>query len=403
MRIFKKMTGFLAILALLLTCFSGCGSQTVVGTMDPKTVVQLPQYGVQDLRSWGQGAVRLADEPLNMDGYRIYYYKLDTDVLEAYIAMLEQSGFTLVDEHHQSSFLGSYQAYGLICDQASDVATRGMMYTGTACHVNIWKDSSKWRIEVCDGLQLCDLGFRQDGTRVSVEPQGDSVGAGLTQTLFSPYYTTTDSRLSAKPGYAAVICDGEAREGTVTWERSRGSVTMTVAITESLSAKLRFSEESAKQSDIFLLGLIESDEASFTLIADDEEIHAQQLGAACFHSVTLRIMYLGDDGDTVLYLYARPLDTNIFPESIEILCAANTTPEEDNTQQGGGWGGIDWGDDDDPFQPDHGKLDCLTCRGDGNCTTCGGDGYTGFGDAKAGCRSCHGNGNCTACGGSGKR
>lgn len=402
MCIFKKMACLPVLLSLLLTCVSGCGPKTVAEAIDPGSAVQLPQYGVQDLRSWGQGAVRLVDEPLNMDGYRIYYYKLDTDVLEAYIAMLEQNGFTLVDEHHQSSFLGSYQAYGLICDGAGDVATIDMMYSHTACHVNIWKDGSRWRIEVCDGLRLFDLGCRLDGTRVSVEPQGDSVGAGLTQTFGSAYYTTTDGRLAAKPGYAAVICDGQSREGTVTWERSRGNVTLTVEITDSLSAKIRFSEETAKQSDIFLLGLIESDEAAFTLAADGEEIHAQQEGAACFHSVTLRIMYLAGDGDTVLYLYARPMDTEAFPESIEILCAANTTPEESQSQQGGNSGGINW-NDKEPFQPDHAKLDCLTCRGDGNCTTCGGDGYTGFGDAKAGCRSCHGNGNCTACGGSGKR
>ncbi len=63
----------------------------------------------------------------------------------------------------------------------------------------------------------------------------------------------------------------------------------------------------------------------------------------------------------------------------------------------------DFYDRDEPFVPEFAKLDCLTCRGDGDCNTCGGDGYTGFGDAKAGCRTCHGDGDCRACGGSGKR
>lgn len=63
----------------------------------------------------------------------------------------------------------------------------------------------------------------------------------------------------------------------------------------------------------------------------------------------------------------------------------------------------DFFDRDEPFVPEFAKLDCLTCRGDGDCNTCGGDGYTGFGDAKAGCRTCHGDGDCRACGGSGKR
>ena len=60
-------------------------------------------------------------------------------------------------------------------------------------------------------------------------------------------------------------------------------------------------------------------------------------------------------------------------------------------------------DSGNTFTPEASRLDCLTCRGDGDCNTCGGDGYTGFGDAKAGCRTCHGNGKCTACGGTGKR
>ena len=60
-------------------------------------------------------------------------------------------------------------------------------------------------------------------------------------------------------------------------------------------------------------------------------------------------------------------------------------------------------DSGNTFTPEASRLDCLTCRGDGDCNTCGGDGYTGFGSAKAGCRTCHGNGKCRACGGSGKR
>ena len=68
-----------------------------------------------------------------------------------------------------------------------------------------------------------------------------------------------------------------------------------------------------------------------------------------------------------------------------------------------GGGGSYTPDSGNTFTPEASRLDCLTCRGDGDCNTCGGDGYTGFGDAKAGCRTCHGNGKCTACGGTGKR
>jgi len=76
-----------------------------------------------------------------------------------------------------------------------------------------------------------------------------------------------------------------------------------------------------------------------------------------------------------------------------------TTPPTPSS--GGGSSGVP--DSGNTFTPEASRLDCLTCRGDGDCNTCGGDGYTGFGSAKAGCRTCHGNGKCRACGGSGKR
>ena len=53
--------------------------------------------------------------------------------------------------------------------------------------------------------------------------------------------------------------------------------------------------------------------------------------------------------------------------------------------------------------PDHSKLQCLTCHGDGDCTKCGGSTYIGYGSARAKCDRCHGSGNCTRCGGTGTR
>ncbi len=372
-------------------------AKTVAQPVDLSAYEQLPQYGVQELRAWGQGRVRLADEPLDMDGYRIFMYKLDTEILEEYIVLLEQNGFTLVDEHHQSSFLGSYQAYGLICDAAGDVETRDMMYTDTPCHINIWKADHKWRVEVCDGITLCDLGLRYDGSVEPVTPQGDSIGAGLRRS--GSTFKTDDGRLKTKRESAAVRRDGTEETAAVTWRRSGARIYVTVEMADDLALEICFREEEVQQGEIYLLTSTEERPVTVTLTAGKEKISADQTGYPHFHAINLRFMYLGDKGDVLLYLYARPMDTETYPAILELLCAVNTTPEEKEEGSGGGW----WNDDDEPFQPNHSKLDCLTCRGDGNCTTCGGDGYTGFGDAKAGCRSCHGNGNCTACGGSGKR
>ena len=62
------------------------------------------------------------------------------------------------------------------------------------------------------------------------------------------------------------------------------------------------------------------------LTAHDKKITAQQEGAAVFHSIALQIMYLSEDNDVVLYLYAEPMDKNNFPTTVELLCAINTTP-----------------------------------------------------------------------------
>lgn len=148
---------------VILLCVLLGGNKNLVRSFELPEA-DLPTYGLQDPRAWGQGEVSLSDSPKQMDGYRIYKYKLSTQVLEEYIALLQGHGFTLVDEYHQSSFLGSYQSYGLLMEDAQDIKTKGLMYTDTPCHISIWKDDSKWWLEVCDGIDLTDLGLRRDGS-----------------------------------------------------------------------------------------------------------------------------------------------------------------------------------------------------------------------------------------------
>ena len=391
----------LPVIAALILGLTILPAKQVAEAIDLQAYEALPQYGVQELRAWGQGQVRVSDEPLDMDGYRLYRYKLDKSLLEQYLQMMQENGFTLVDAYHQSSFLGSYQAYGLLCDSASDVETLEMMFTDTPCHVSIWKDDSKWRVEVANGLTMCDLGLRQDGSRDTAGVKGESLGAALRRRS-GGVYKTDDGRLKTKVAEAAVIVDGQEKQTSASWRRSGERIFVTVELDRDLSLEIVYNEKQVQQGDVFLLSAVEEQPVTVTITAGSKKINAKPTGELYFNSIALRIVYLGENEDVVLYLYAEPMDGETYPESIELLCAVNTTPEKKT--ESGGSGGIrfPW-EDDEPFQPNHSKLDCLTCRGSGDCTTCGGDGYTGFGDAKAGCRSCHGNGNCTACGGSGKR
>lgn len=88
-----------------------------------------------------------------------------------------------------------------------------------------------------------------------------------------------------------------------------------------------------------------------------------------------------------------------------LVVGALFAPSSNNSSGSGG--GIKIGNHT-YYQPEFSKLDCLTCRGDGDCNTCGGYGeverYAGAGDTvRAKCSSCYGSGNCRTCGGSGKR
>lgn len=406
----KEKKTIALVLAVLLGITLLGGPKTVAEAVDVEDLVQMPQYGVQDLRSWGQGEVSMADEPIQMSGYRIYIYRISTDMLKEYIAMMQENGFTLVGEHHQSSFLGSYQSYGLICNAASNVPTIEQMYSDKACHVNIWLSSNKWRVEVCDGLEMVDMGLRRDGSQGSFTPQGESLGAGL-KLKNDKRYETTDGRMKVEKGKAYVLCDGEKNTAEAAWKRSGNKITVTVELTDDLTAQLVYYEDKVQQGDVLLLGTVEEEYNTFTLSTEKKSISATQTGKCSFENVTLRFMYMGDDGEVVIYLFAQPMDGSTYPRQIEMLCAVNTTPEEKEEQSGGsgsGSGGSWWDDDDEPYQPDHSKLDCLTCGGDGDCNTCGGYGeverYAGNGDTVTSkCSSCYGSGNCRTCGGSGKR
>lgn len=401
----KEKKIILAAVVLLL-CFAFMGNKTVVKSVDLSEQFRLPENGVQDPRAWGQGEISMSEGPTKMEGYCIYKYKMSTQLLEEYIAVLEANGFTLVDEYHQSSFLGSYQSYGLLMKDAQDIQTKGLMYTDTPCHISIWLDGNKWWVEVCDGVVLTDLGLRRDGSTGDPMPQGRSVESGL-KLKNDKRYETADGRLKVNKGEALVLCDGEKISAQASWRRSGKKITVTVDFGEGRTATILYYEDKVQQGDVQLLGTLQEENSTFTLQLNDSKITATQTGASAFKNVTMRFMYINDEGEVVLYLYAEPMDGETYPQQVEILCAINTTPEE-SSSSGGSGGGFTWDNDDEPYKPDHSKLDCLTCGGDGDCNTCGGYGeverYAGQGDTVTSkCSSCYGSGNCRTCGGSGKR
>jgi hypothetical protein len=217
-------------------------------------------------------------------------------------------------------------------------------------------------VDVADGIALWDDGSRRDGTVASVLPQGESVAEGLKKK--GKKYKTTDGRLAAKTGQAAVIVDKKEYIADARWTKAGNDVEITVKINDGLSALIEIDLETVKTDRIYQLCNTEQRPVTFNLDNGDKKISVGQTGVMHYNSVTVRPMYMDEDNNIVLYIYAQPMDTEVYPQSVEILCAVNITPEK--TQSGGG--GI-IGGGREPFRPDHSKLDCLTCDGTGDCKT----------------------------------
>ena len=315
-------------------------------------------------------------------------------MMEEYIAHMEQNGFTLVDKYVMKSFINSYVSYGLICDEATEIPTKGQMYSKTDCHVSIRKDGSKWRVDVCDGINLCDMGVRRDGDTVSALPKGESLGAGVKGKPGK--YKTTDKRFSVKSGQADVLLNGQRITAQASW-KGINNIKINVDITDRLSAEIEYEKDKISQGDIYQLCSVEERPVYFKLINGDNDIGISQEGALHYYNAVARIMALGDDNNVAIYLYAEPMDTENYPQTFELLCAVNTTGEKTDG------GGLIVGNDREPFRPDHSRLDCLSCNGSGDCDECGGALYVYYGGNRAKCGTCKGTGDCRTCGGSGKR
>ncbi|MBQ7360432.1 MAG: hypothetical protein IJW63_10090 [Lachnospiraceae bacterium] len=156
---------------------------------------------------------------------------------------------------------------------------------------------------------------------------------------------------------------------------------------------------------------------SFTPSEMKETIYRTPLRDIVSHieSLTVRIIQWDATGeeDCVLYLHSLMYQDG---EPIEIECLISGRlnsidnmekyqEAEASSSDSKSWSIFDDDDDDDgPYIPDHAKLDCLTCGGDGDCNTCNGYGeWRRYNSVVSTCNSCNGSGNCRTCGGSGKR
>ncbi len=332
----------------------------------------------------------------------------------------------------------------------------------TDCDVYILEAKKTLYIHYTSVFDMVDFGHRYSGY------EGDRlqeiVGARAAEAYYvkkDNYYNESDGELSVSGGvrtdrkwvqdgvaYAAyqgqskvIVNGGEAQTGTgfvgKTWvkaEKSKSKVDCYSILLEEF-----LSEEAGEELKLYLPLDVQTGEVlrmtdflsghqkdaervcyllTYTPDYTYSAIYAtQQMKlSGCIEACTVRVLQWDSTGesDCVLYISAEGW-VDAEPFTVEAIVAApvndvdelKTMKEKEESERSSS-GSYSFDDSDGPYIPDHAKLDCLTCGGDGDCNTCGGygevDSYMGAGESiKTKCKSCYGSGDCRTCGGSGTR
>lgn len=328
--------------------------------------------------------------------------------------MLCANGFTLVDSYYQSAFSyssGDHIEYALNSDHI-DASTKNGIYTRTACHIDIWKENaapSRWRMEVSDDLEYCDMGIRSGMSSGDVHTSDGLIGMSAESGLSyqSGTYTTDDGRLSATVSEADVLVSSEhMRADTKVAYEIPNAYRLSIDGVGDRDIELVWGKSDLAQGDVLDYSDVESnDDLTFLLKTGEASQSIRIKGSLCFESLILRVLYYDTDSDAVFYLYAEPFSG----DAIEMLFAADLKSVVSESGSSGSSSSSGVVSSDSNW--DKSVLDCLTCHGSGNCTKCNGYGflytYTYVDGARAQikktCSSCHGSMDCRTCGGTGKR
>jgi len=290
---------------------------------------------VPDLLYWSNGGASYDDAPAPKDTIQIYKYRSSMAVVEDYVAMLCENGYTLVDQYS----IKDLHSWGLVSDTV-EAPTMGMMYTDTPCHLSIWTNGEKkFRMDVPYEFEVCDTGSRRDSGDADLSPQGPSAAAGLIR-LPDGSYQTTDGRLTASVGKAAVIRDGQSLTcgANLIMRDDDGSDRLWV---EDYYRNEGFYFESPRsylmQGDLFRMSDL-SRERAYSTSKDGQDAYNW---GGCYFSIchngewipptwngkdydalTVRVMYDEKGGDRVYYVYAR--FTRSEPTEVEALVAVSS-------------------------------------------------------------------------------
>lgn len=311
--------------------FNGSGNSQPAGpvanAITPSQYNKAPANGVQDIRFWMRGQF-CRNGVTDMGEYKIYEYgsgALDGDVVESYVAMLQQNGFTLVEKFYESYYTNSYLSYGLMCDFLPGATTHEQLFTSNQVHVSIYKSrDTDWSFYISEDLEYCDLGIRENGGNVEIIPRGDSAGAGLDR-LSDGSYQTSDGRLNTQVGSAVVIREGVQNTANAFLELENGRCILTInGYMPDEELVLDYEEGSLDSGDIFLINDLTDGEPALSMTIDGERVGLNRKFGSEFHSITVRVMHYEESKDAVLYIYVETHGGS--PAMMEVLCAFSTMP-----------------------------------------------------------------------------
>lgn len=290
---------------------------------------EIPENAVQDLRYFAPKYLTVYKSP-GTDYCRFSY--LNTDAIYAYLEMMEaECNCTPTDAFHQS-YSGSFNSWGLICNDFPDAKQISQTFAKNKCHIDIWTSRSSYgdtsyRINYSSDLVPFDLGYRidpADAEHYSLLPQGESVASGLMR-MADGSYQTTDGRLRTAVGSATVVREGTGLSASANYDIDGDELRITGYWDEE---EILFINDgpALAQDDIFRAYELEDDDYTFRIICG-EDSYSQNYNSDYFETISLRVMYYEPEGDAVFYIYARLSDdAENAPKELEALAAVSLAP-----------------------------------------------------------------------------
>ena len=314
----------------------------VAPEIDVATAVQPPKNAFQDFASWGMGAVVSADAEQSDSSVQYLDYQASQATVDAYIEMLLQNGFTLVDEYFFQYQSDPFASWALNCDYVPDAGKVEMQYeSSTTCHLCISTYKGDYTFNYSSDLTQYDLGLRKDGSVEKVIVNGPSAGAGLYRSA-DGVYTTTDGRLSASMNKATIIRDGKkdvcmakseiknGREWIWVEDYYRNEAICFGVLQDYTMAGDLYQYQDLKREkyynddkDVYYYKW--GDQPIFEMTVDNKFTGPLVTSKNEFEEVTVRVMHYEEGVEAVYYIYAKTKGT---PSEIEVLCAVGLNVEE---------------------------------------------------------------------------